>query len=381
MSAGRGRPRVALVAGTLGQGGAEKQLVYTARALRDADVDVRVFALTRGEHYEPALRAAGIDPVWIGQAESPARRTLALVAALRSFHPHVVQSTHFYTNLYASLAAPWSGAIGIGTARSDIVHEVRANGRWGRWLLHTPRALIVNSERAARNAVAAGVPAARVHVVPNVIDVEPFDAVASAEVSELQELAEPIVVGVGTFTRAKRFDRFLHVLARARGRGAMLHGVLVGDGPDRPALEALARELGLLPHHVRFLGRRDDVPAILRHAHVYLLTSDHEGFPNVLLEAMAARLPVVATAAGDTEAIVEPGRAGLVTPPDAVDQLAEHLVTLAADPALRARLGAAGRCRVEAHYALAGLGARVLSVHRRIAETLGHRRALAALPR
>ena len=84
--------RVAFVAGTLGQGGAEKQLVYIVRALMQAGVDVRVYSLTRGEHYEPALRSLGADMRWIGKRSSPASRLLSLVRDLRDFKPHVVQS-------------------------------------------------------------------------------------------------------------------------------------------------------------------------------------------------------------------------------------------------------------------------------------------------
>lgn len=392
---GAARPRVALVAGTLAQGGAEKQLVYLVDALRTAGADVRVFSLTRGEFFEPALRAMGKEPVWVGRFGNPAMRIAALAMALRDFRPHILQATHFYVNLYVGIVAPMYGAIGVGAVRNDVAHEVQANGRWGRWLLSAPSALIMNSHAARQNAIDLGIPETTLHVLPNAIDLQDFDERARAEPGagasgangaggasgvNGSRGAECVVISVGTLARRKRFDRFLRALALARAGGASLRGVLVGDGPERGALEALAGELGLFPDGVSFAGRRNDVPALLRRAHVYLLTSEHEGFPNVLLEAMAARLPVVTTPAGDAGVIVEEGSTGFVVPHDDVEAMAARLTELAGSPELRLRLGAAGRGRVERSYTCGVLPGRVSAVHRAIAEQLGHQRSLAVLP-
>lgn len=383
MVIGNGTPgrrlRVAIVAGTLARGGAEKQLVYLVEALRAAGAEVRVFCLTRGEFFESALREQGVEPVWVGQFGNPLLRVLALASALRDFRPHILQSAHFYTNLYVGLVAPMYGAIGIGTARSDVVHEVDANGLWGRWLLRVPSVLMVNSHAARRNAMAFGIAPDAVEVLPNAIDLRAFDELAAAEAAEESEGTAPVVVGVGSLVAAKRFDRFLHAIAMVRARGVDLRGVLVGDGPEREKLESLARRLDLLPDGVRFTGSRDDVPALLRRAQIYLLTSDHEGFPNVLLEAMAATLPVVTTPAGDAAAIVRHGETGYVVSGDDLSEIAFRLEELAASPPLRQRLGGAGRRRVEILYTSAGLAERVAALHHGIAERLGHRRSLAAL--
>lgn len=379
------RLRVAILAGTLARGGAEKQLVYLVEALQTAGAQLRVLSLTRGEFFEPALRALGVEPVYVGRFGNPMLRTAAIAAALRDFRPHIVQAAHFYVNLYVGLVAPLLGAIGIGTARSDVVHEVEANRSWGRWLLRMPSALVVNSHAARRNAVALGIPSASIHVVPNAIDLAAFDELAAQGPAGgggagSSSMSESIVVGVGSLVPAKRFDRFLEAVALARARGAALRAVLAGDGPERGRLESLARELGLLPHGVCFAGQRSDIPALLRGASIHLLTSEHEGFPNVLLEAMAACLPIVTTPAGDAAVIVEDGVAGFVVPEGDVEAMAARITELAASSELRQRFGAAGRRRVETDFTCSVLPQRVTLVHRAIAERLGHRRSLAVLP-
>lgn len=369
--------RIALVAGTLGQGGAEKQLVYIARALQDVGVQVRVYCLTRCEYYEHALAEIGLEPVWVGRFAAPPLRMLALAAALRPFRPDIVQSGHFYTNLYVALVAPLVGAIGIGAARNDVVHEVEYNGRWGRWLLRAPSALIVNSYAARDNAEALGRTRDAVHVLPNVIDLAAFDAAGQPTPRRTND---PLVVmGAGTFVRQKRFDIFLRVLAAARAQGASVRGVLAGDGPERAALENLAASLGLGSDAIAFVGRRNDIPVLMRTADVFMLTSDHEGFPNVVLEAMAASLPVLCTAAGDARVIVDQGATGYVTVLGDATGLTEHLVALSRSVDERRRLGEAGRRRVETEYAYASLAARLAVIHGAV-ERAQDRNARAPIP-
>lgn len=355
--------RVALLAGTLGQGGAEKQLVYVARALAAAGIEVRIYSLTRGEFYEAALRAQGLDVVWVGRAGNPMVRIAALAAALARYRPHVVHAFHFYANLYAVAVAPLVGAVAVGSLRNDAYHEVEANGRWGRPLLHWPRALVANSLAASENARRLRVPPERIRVLPNVIDLDAFDAAMGARSDG--ERSEIIVAGVARLVAPKRLDRWLGALAAARQRDPRLQGILIGDGPERARLVAEAARLDLLPRGITFLGRRDDVPGLLGRADMLLLTSDHEGFPNVLLEAMAAGVPVVTTPAGDAATVVADGETGFVVPFDAIDTMAERLIGLAADPVLRHRLGHAGRRRVAQVYGVSGLGPRIIDIYTR----------------
>jgi len=141
-------------------------------------------------------------------------------------------------------------------------------------------------------------------------------------------------------------------------------------------MEKLATELEILPNTVTFLGQRDDVPALLKQAEIFFLTSDEEGFPNVILEAMAAHLPVITTPAGEAGGVVQNGVTGYVVPFDDVEGMAELMVHLARLPDLRCQLGNAGRQRVERLYSFEGLADRLLSIYRSIAERQGYRHVL-----
>jgi glycosyltransferase involved in cell wall biosynthesis len=186
----------------------------------------------------------------------------------------------------------------------------------------------------------------------------------------------PRAVLVSRLIPQKRVDRFLEALARARREVPALRGLVVGDGPERGPLERKAEELGVRAA-VEFLGVRDDVRPLLSASDVLVLSSDDEGFPNVVLEAMEASRPVIATDVGDVRDVVRDGETGWVVPP-AAEVLAERLVRIARDPALARRMGVAGRTRLETRYGLAVLASNLLGVYRDLAGKEGHARVRAA---
>jgi glycosyltransferase involved in cell wall biosynthesis len=371
---------VAFVIGTLEQDGAEKQLVYMVRCLREANVDVRAYCLTRGEYYEEALLALGVKPYWVGRFGNRFARGLAVAKAVREFRPHIVQASHFWTNLYATAAARVCKAMAIGCCRNDVFSEIADCKRLGPWSLRLPDALVVNSRAAKRNAKSRGADSDRIHVLSNVLDVEDFDARQDLDLP-MPLQGPPLALGIGRLVAQKRFDRFLTALAQARRALPALKGLLVGEGPDRCALERHGAALGLFPDHIAFLGRRRDVPALLRRADMLVVSSDHEGFPNVVLEAMAARKPVITTPVGDAANIVEDGITGYVVPFDGEEMMAERMAQIAESPELRRRLGENGRRRLEQRYSYGVLAQNLFALYRGIAEHQQRRDLLRILPK
>ena len=201
------RLRVALVAGTLGQGGAEKQFVYMATALAAEGADVRTYTMTRGEYHGRTLDAAGMAPTWVGRSTLPPVRAAALTAALARFRPHVIQAGHFFTNLYVTIAARLTGAAAVGAIRSDVHYELATHGRLGPWSLRAPPDIITNSWTARNAAEQMGRDSGTVHVVPNAIDLPAFDQ-AALPPSRASEAAGPVALAVGSLLRVKRFTAF-----------------------------------------------------------------------------------------------------------------------------------------------------------------------------
>jgi glycosyltransferase involved in cell wall biosynthesis len=155
-----------------------------------------------------------------------------------------------------------------------------------------------------------------------------------------------LIVGVGTLVRLKGFDMVVRALGLLRAQNLDAHVALVGDGPERAALVALSRELGL-DGSVHFLGERSDVGAILRDAaDIVAVTSYVESFGLVAAEAGAVAKPVVATRVGGTMEVVQDGVTGVLVPPGDEHALAAALTRLARDPTLRDSLGGNARTHI-----------------------------------
>jgi len=315
---------------------------------------VTVISLTTGEFWEQPLIALGATVRHAGRRQSRLARVCALTHEVRRRRPAIMQSTHFYTNLYAMAASRAAGIPEIGSVRGDGVMEMRKHGRiWGALGLRLPRTLAVNSQTARERVQSYGVPAYRVRLLRNVVDTDAF-----LPVSEVAE-RDIDVLGIGRLSNEKRFDRFLRVVARAaRCQGRKLRAVIAGSGPLRSKLEQHADRLGI-GNSLRFMGPTRDVATLYARSKMLLLTSDHEGTPNVVLEAMACGTPVVATNAGDTACLVPHGECGFVTTGDDEAALGDFTRILVHDAGLRGRLGQNARAHVVEKYSVACLPERL----------------------
>jgi glycosyltransferase involved in cell wall biosynthesis len=355
--------RIALIASSLRRAGAEKQFCYTARALTEAGIDAHVFYLGAGDYYQKVLTDAGIPVRQIFHHRGSFLMLLRLMKELATLKPEIVLASQFGDLMFAGLAGRLCRALVLGGVRSDGFYEIRTSGRRSSFMLKLAHGLIANSHRAKENLVSLGIDSRKMAVLPNVIDLADFDRkMAKPFVNPVPVNRIPITA-VGSLQHCKRFDRFIDGLALARRREPSLFGLIAGDDlGERPALEGKAKELCLLPGHIEFLGDCDSVPSLLAHSRFLVSCSEYEGFPNVILEAMAARLPVLATPSGDSARIVKDGTTGFLLEPDDAQGMADRIVYLVQNPALAAQMGEAGRSQVEQDYNITSLAPRLLSI-------------------
>ena len=197
-------------------------------------------------------------------------------------------------------------------------------------------------------------PPERVTMVWNSVCVGPFRAAERNREPTRIRLGLPayavLITTICRLYKPRDFDTLLPAFARVAETDRRACLLIVGDGPDRPKVEAIRERLGLASR-VIMAGQRRDVPDILAATDIFTLTTwGWEGLPFTVLEAMAAARPVVATRAGGIPEAVAEGETGLLTPRRDVAALAEALGRLVADPDLRGRMGAAGRRRAEALF-------------------------------
>jgi L-malate glycosyltransferase len=339
---------------------------------------VRPIVWTNGVEMAAAARAAGYPTTLTDFAyyldydsppPNPWRYAGFVRAGLALVRRHGVRVIH------ANSAAPvqWLLPVARLARRRMLVHLHSSYLRRARVVLglrHVDLAVGVSASVLA-GLRGDGVPEARLRVIYNGIDTARLDRggaaadtgdAAAGLRSGLGLAADtPLVAAVGSLIPRKGHDVLLRALALLRPGSARL--AIAGDGPERPALERLAAELGVAGQ-VAFLGYCADPGPLYRAADIVALASRGEALPLVLLEAGCLARPVVATAVGGVAEAVADGVTGLLVPPDDPPALAAALARLVGEPATRARMGAAGRERVLARFSIGQMTAGFLEVYR-----------------
>jgi glycosyltransferase involved in cell wall biosynthesis len=333
-------------------GGAERQASLLAGRLARRGLRIEVASVVHPARLRAApghLRPAGVPiarlpwlgldaslPVWL-RSRGPWDALYAVGATLGAVAARVAPVVGASVVCKLACAGP-PGDLAEVASWPPAVRDAALAG------LASGRVVTITDELAAE-ARAAGLPEACLVSIRNGVD-----AGAIAGATPVSSPGGPVVLAVGRLDPQKGFDVLLAAWpeVRAAHPTARLH--LVGQGPARDALEAQARGLA----GVELLGRRDDVPGRLRGATVVALPSRAEGLSNVLLEALAAGAPVVASRIPSVVEVTGdgPDAAALLVPPDAPSTLAAALVRALADGELRGRLAAAGQARVAAAFGI-----------------------------
>ncbi len=354
--------KICFLVGTLARGGAEKQLVMMLRALRQTGIETKVLCLTQGESYQTEIEDLGVEIEWVGTAQNQVLRLWKIIKSLREARADIVQSSHFYTNLYAAIAGKILRIRSIGAVRSDLQYELASHRLTGKLQIALPDFLIVNSRGGYERLIECGIAPAKIEFVRNVVEIKEFGN------EEKKIGSHPLnILFVGRLDANKRPEMFLRLAARivAAKPDDALQFCIAGDGILRGELEKSAFALGLSPNTLQISGTCDEMSEVYRRADILVSTSKREGTPNVVLEAMAHGLPVAATNAGGTAEILDASRGFLVGQNDE-EELFESLLILIENSALCRKLGRNGRRYVGENHSLDYLQNHLMEIYSRL---------------
>jgi glycosyltransferase involved in cell wall biosynthesis len=199
-------------------------------------------------------------------------------------------------------------------------------------------------------AITLGVPSENLHFLPNVVDSDQFRPATRSAGNHVH------IIAVGRLVKEKRLDRFINLVAELRQRAnKLISATIVGKGPLKARLERQAIEAGLFPNTIVLKDHVQDMRPIYEQADILVLTSDFEGTPNVILEAMASGLPVVATSVGGVAEVVRHGETGYLADPEDKQSMTDALLRLIDSRQLRAELGSRARKYIEANHSIGRL--------------------------
>jgi glycosyltransferase involved in cell wall biosynthesis len=291
-----------------------------------------------------------------------------LRAQIRALRPDLVQTWLFAANVYGRSAARSAGV-------RRLVASERCVDQWKNWhelaidrrLAKYTDAIVVNSRGVQTFYEQQGIARQKLRLIYNGVEKAPAPTISrEALLAELELPPDARLVGaVGRLWPQKRVKDLiwatdlLHVIRNDA------HLLVIGDGPQRDVLERYARQCQIADH-VHFLGTRNDVPRLMPHFDLLWLASGFEGLPNVVMEAMATGVPVVASDIAGTNELVVSGETGFLVPLGDRAAYARCAHKILEDTALRARLGAAGRQRIESKFSVDAMVAAHAALYREL---------------
>jgi glycosyltransferase involved in cell wall biosynthesis len=344
------------VALKLDPGGAERLIVDLARGIPGPGWESMVCCLDAPGAWAREVQDAGLQVVALGREPGfqpgLARRLARLAHDQRIDVLHCHQYTPYVYGALAKLLRPSLRLVFTEHGRLSDAPPSGKRKLVNPWIARIPGARYAVCEELRGFLIQEGFPADRIGVIYNGISLGPEpsgdDRAAAREL--LGVAPDRFVIGtVARLDPVKDHATLLRAFSRIRSRHPEALLVLVGDGDERVKLEAIAQQEDI-GAHLRFLGNRDDARRLLPGLDLYVNCSRYEGVSLTIVEAMAARLPVIATEVGGTPEVVEPGRTGVLVPPGDADALADGLTSLMADPRGRERFAAEARRVAEERF-------------------------------
>lgn len=367
-------------------GGPERQMLGLARSLRAEYRSVFLSFAERGlsRPFTKELQNQGLATIELkGNAPRLWSAATEVAGCLRSLRADVLLCHGYKPDIIGYLAARRAGVPVVAVSRgwTWATLKVRAYEWLDRRVLNRVDHVVCVSGGQAAKVCRAGVAPGKITVIHNSIDIGRF---ARTDPSGAKALAglfgtvpSRIAMAVGRLSPEKGFGKLVECAAMLRERGMDVGFVLVGEGPEREALE---REIARARLAGRFIlaGFRKDVDRLIPHADLLVQSSFTEGMPNVVLEAMAASVPVVATSVGGTPEVVDDGVTGLLVRPGRADALAAGVTAVLADEVNRLRMGHAAHERVRRDFTFAAQSAAYQQLLDRLAGTRGQEPAVTA---
>jgi glycosyltransferase involved in cell wall biosynthesis len=356
--------KVLFVVAQLGFGGQEKQLTYLLSSVDPIVVQASVFVwnLNESEVYFQRIEKMGIPIFGANSNESSFIKLRKIRKYVISNDFDIVQGYSFYLNFAVWISTIGTKARAIGALRSSLTASIKTDGIFaGNLNAILPRNMIANSFSGAQEVISrySWFKKNNVAVIPNALDIALF------KFTKRENTIPYITVSTGSIIPVKRIDILVSVIYSLRMSGLDIRHYHAGTGSEYNKVSRIIEEYNLQDDFI-LVGDLHDIREHLSKAHVFVHSSEVEGMPNVIMEAMASGLPVVSTDCGDTRYMINDGISGYVVPIGNVKMLIERVEFLLKNYDCRINMGVNARQFAEEKFALTTLFEKNYSLYLKI---------------
>ena len=367
------RTKLAFIIPTMDLGGAEKQLCLLAENLPQDEFEIRVFLLTRDGPRSARLREAGISVTLIGKRFKLDLSSLVrLRRSLKEFKPDIVHTWLFAANSFGRLAAKLAGVQTILASERCVDPWKTPFHLWiDRYLAKSTKFITTNSGGVRDFYVSRGIAPEQFELIPNGIEERKSTSISRSEAFERLNVdpSKKLVIAVGRLWPQKRYRDLIWAAEMLDTLREDLSLVIIGDGPQRAELMRY-RDSVTRVERVRFAGSRDDVASLLPHAEQFWIGSEYEGQSNSLIEAMQARVPVVASDIPGNRDLVIDHQTGRLFPMGDMASLARCAQWIFENPTAAKGLAVAAETRISEEFTVDNMVARHVALYRRTLQAL-----------
>jgi glycosyltransferase involved in cell wall biosynthesis len=350
--------------------GAESMLLNLCAAQRRAGCDGRL-ALFDNRHQAPNIDLyeqawhAGLKVHLVrcrGRADWLAVRDIRSLIRFQRFN--LIHTHGYKANAYGYLAARLERTPVVATCHNWVGGTMALDvyNRLDRTVLRRFHGLAAVSDEVMEILVSLGIPREKIRPIANGVDVRASQAADPARFPGIRTISGKIIGMVARLDLQKGFEYLLPAIRELCNYVEGLALILVGEGPDRPAIEGMVQRLGL-QQNVLLAGRREDMAEVYAAIDVLVLPSLNEGLPMTVLEAMAAGKPIIATRVGAIPSVIRDGETGLLVAPRDTAGLRDAIALLLEDPHLGKRMGERARVWALQHYSSDAMAAKYLQLY------------------
>ena len=346
---------IAIIAGQLVVGGAERQLYLWLANMDRSRFNPIVLTLHPGyeDYWEAPIENLGIPLFRVQRRKNPLVRLYEIISILRRHHPALLHGWHTFASAYAGVSCKFIGAKSLGGIRSSFqAIDNTWEERLTRWFCDS--VLTNSTPTAAAYKQKLNTNRQAVFTVPNAVETQ-FDDRSTARLHLSETFGLPKdhiwIASMGRMDPLKRFDLLLKVAIKFKAEAAKVHFILVGDGPEKHTLESLSQKLNL-EDCVTFTGEVPNASRWMKAFDIFCFPSVDEGLPNVVLEAGAAGLPIVAWQLPFNQALLIDQESALLINQGDFEGFTAALSRLINSPSLRMQLGAAAQGHILPNFSL-----------------------------